>query len=212
MQKDLRRPTRPCRRRTAWQARISRSNDGRHRRPAWWAHHDPNRRDGRAGKSIPRAIPPGSAGSKHGPHAKRPAQDRERRTHTRRQPALLPKSARVCLAHSTSRNRPTAEAKLHRFRRGRNRARRAAHMRISTTPPTSSAAPATRIALTGVNRQAQQTEMVEHDRPEHLPCDQQREERRGAKLRNEKDRKRDEDGAEQAAAPGEKGNARRSRG
>ena len=51
--------------------------------------------------------------------------------------------------------------------------------------------------------------MVEHDRSQHLAGDEQREERRGAELGNEKDGKRDEDGAEQAAAPGEPGNARR---
>ena len=60
-----------------------------------------------------------------------------------------------------------------------------------------------------MNRHAQQAEMVEGDRPQHLASDQQREKRGCAELRNEKDRKRDEDRAEQATAPGESGNAGR---
>jgi len=42
-----------------------------------------------------------------------------------------------------------------------------------------------------VNRHAENAEMIEYDRPQHLACDQQREKCRGSELRA-----RDRDGAE----------------
>src|SRR5215831_19203353 len=53
----------------------------------------------------------------------------------------------------------------------------------------------------GMNGEAEQAEMIEAERGQHLAGDQQREERGGADLRNQENGKANEDGPEQATAP-----------
>jgi len=47
-----------------------------------------------------------------------------------------------------------------------------------------------------VNRHSENPEVIEHDRPQHLSCNQQSEKWRGSELRHEIDTKSDKDGAE----------------